>query len=374
MNSVEAISSGRVLGCVENHDAGAPSALDRRALLLGVLLVALLGAAVISAGLGAVTIAPMEIVRLILASVGLSTAPIDPLHETIFWNIRLPRVLLGVLVGATLGLGGAISQAVFRNPLAEPGLIGISTGAALAVVGITILGAAILPAALHQTLGGWLMPAAAFCGGLAATWLVQRLARTRGGRMSAASLVLAGIALNSFAGALTGLLLFVADDAQLRTVTFWTLGSLGSASWSSLTIGAPLMVIPAIAMLWAATPLNALVLGEAEAGHTGIRVERLKTVLFIGMALGVGAAVSLSGVIGFVGLVVPHLLRLAMGPDHRFLIPGSIIGGALLLVVADAVARTVAAPAEIPLGVLTALVGGPFFLWMLRRAGAEVFA
>jgi iron complex transport system permease protein len=210
------------------------------------------------------------------------------------------------------------------------------------------------------------LPLAAFAGGLAATWLVYRLA-TRDGRTAVATLLLAGVALGAVAGAGTGLLLFLADDAQLRSVTFWSLGSLGGATWTALAGVAPLLLLALLVALALARPLNALLLGEAEAFHLGVRVERAKRMAVGVAALGVGAAVAVSGVIGFVGLVVPHLGRLALGPDHRRLLPASALLGAALLLLADLAARTVAAPAELPIGILTALVGAPFFLWLLLR-------
>ncbi|TVR67152.1 MAG: iron ABC transporter permease [Gemmatimonadales bacterium] len=289
--------------------------------------------------------------------------------EDILRIIRIPRVLLAAAVGASLALGGAVLQGVFRNPLADPGLIGVSAGASLGAALWIILGSAL--ALQFPWLALWGPSLAAFLCALGATALVWRLA-LRGGRVSTATLLLAGVALNSLVGASLGFLLFLADDQQLRSLTFWTLGGLGGATWSSLSVSAPLIAAGLVPLLFLARPLNTLILGEGEAYHLGVHVERVKKIGIVGVALAVGAAVAAAGGIGFLGLVVPHLFRLAAGPDHRYLLPGSALGGALLLVLADLFSRTVAAPAELPVGVVTALLGGPFFLWLLVRYGREV--
>ena len=286
----------------------------------------------------------------------------------IIGDIRLPRIVLGMLIGAALAVSGAVLQGLFRNPLADPGLIGVSSGASLGAVAIIVLGTSTL-APLTALFGTMALPLAAFCGGLAVTMLLYRVA-TRHGRTSVATMLLAGIALAALAMALTGILVFVADDRQLRDLTFWQLGSLAGATWPK--IGA---VGPVIALALAATPflargLNAMALGEATAGHLGIPVQRLKYVAIVSVSAAVGASVAVSGGIGFVGIVVPHLLRLLIGPDNRYLIPASALLGAALLLLADAVARTIVAPAELPIGIVTALAGAPFFLWiLLRRRG-----
>jgi iron complex transport system permease protein len=277
----------------------------------------------------------------------------------VLWGIRLPRVVLGVLVGAGLSVSGAAMQGLFRNPLADPALVGISSGAALGAVVTIVLGTA-LPDGWAEMAGPFLLPLAAFAGGALATLLVYRLA-TSGGRTSVATMLLAGVAINAVAGAGTGLMTFLADDDQLRDLMFWTLGSLGGATWTRLAVVAPLILIGVAVTLPLARPLNALLLGEAEAGHLGIDTQRVKRRVITLAALVVGAATAVSGIIGFIGLVVPHLLRLALGPDHRLLLPGSALLGA------DLLARTVVAPAELPIGIVTALVGGPFFLWLLLR-------
>lgn len=302
--------------------------------------------------------ASLRLLGLPLAGEGLAQT------ELILGQIRLPRTLLGLLVGAVLALCGVAMQGLFRNPLADPGLIGVSSGAALgaaiAIVGGAALGG--LPAAFAP----YLLSLCAFAGGLAVTTLVYRLGR-RDGETHVATMLLAGIALTALAGAAIGLFTYLADDATLRTLTFWNLGSLNGASYSRLW---PLLLVTAAVALWLprrAKALNALLLGESEARHLGFAVERVKAELVFCTALGVGAAVAAAGMIGFIGLVVPHLVRLLVGPDHRVLLPASALAGASLLLLADLAARLVLAPAELPIGIVTALIGAPFFLYLLLR-------
>ena len=285
--------------------------------------------------------------------------------RVIMFDIRLPRVLLGVLVGASLAVSGAVMQGLFRNPLADPGLIGISAGSSLAAVAVIVLGATFL-APLVLIFGSFALPLAAFFGGLATTLVLYRIS-TRQGRTSVATMLLAGIALAAMAMAFTGLLIFVADDRQLRDLTFWSLGSLSGATWQKVGAVAPIMLLALAATPFLARGLNALALGEATASHLGVPVQRLKYVAIVAVAAATGASVAVSGGIGFVGIVVPHLLRLAIGPDNRFLLPASALLGASLLLLADAVSRTIVAPAELPIGIVTAAAGAPFFLWILLR-------
>ncbi|MFW6294023.1 MAG: FecCD family ABC transporter permease, partial [Spirochaetota bacterium] len=270
--------------------------------------------------------------------------------------------LAAVLIGATLAVSGAALQGLFRNPLAGPALVGVSSGAALATAATIVLGA--------QTASLWLRPAGAFLGSVAATAVVYALA-TRNRRTDVATLLLAGVAINALAGAGNGVFTFVADDAQLRDITFWALGSLGGITWSSLAVTGPVMALGVVLLPRLARALNSLLLGEREAAHIGTNVQLVKMASVAMVAAGVGAAVSISGVIGFVGLVAPHLVRLSIGPDHRTLIPGAAVIGAVLLLLADLVSRTVVAPAELPIGIVTALVGGPFFVWLLLRRRAR---
>lgn len=320
----------------------------------------------LSVGIGAVPISPGQVFAILLAQLGIETPwAFEPRQEMVLLGIRLPRVILGLLVGGGLAVSGAAMQGLFRNPLADPGLIGVSSGAALAAVlaivfGVPLLGIALLP------YGAFLIAAAAFGGSLVATYLVYQLA-TSHGKTSVATMLLAGIALNALASAGTGLTMLVADDAQLRDITFWILGSLGGATWETLAAAGPLIFIGIVLAPFMARALNIISLGEAEARDLGVPVEWLKKGVVLVTALTVGAAVAVSGIIAFVGLVVPHLLRITFGPDHRMLLPGSALLGASLMLGADVISRTMIAPVEVPIGIVTAFVGAPFFLWLLLR-------
>lgn len=284
-------------------------------------------------------------------------------HKIIIWDIRFPRLILSVLVGSALAVSGAAIQGLFRNPLADPGLIGVSGGAALGAVSVIVLSGSLMQA-FSIILGFWAVPVAAFLGGLLVTSIIYKIA-TRSGHTSVATLLLAGIAINSIAGACIGLLTYIADDAQLRSLTFWSMGSLAQASWEEISIITPIILLPLMAIPVFAKALNAFLMGENVAHHLGFSILWVKRGVIICSAMAVGASVAVSGTIGFLGLVVPHLLRLTLGPDHKHLLPTSALAGALLLVLADLMARTVAAPAELPIGLLMSLLGGPFFLILL---------
>lgn len=292
-------------------------------------------------------------------------APAGDMHRMILLEIRLPRALLAMLVGAALGASGAVMQGLMRNPLADPGLIGISSGAALAAAIIIVLGDGVL-APLLSPFGIWAVPAGGLAGGLAAVLLLYAFS-TRAGVTSIATVLLGGIAIAAFAGALTGILITMANDKALRDISFWSLGSLSGASWSSLTAVAPFMLCGFACLLFLPNGLNAMLLGEAEAYHLGAKVQQLKRLSLFAVACLTGAAVSITGVIGFIGLLVPHLVRLTGGADNRLVLPGSALLGASLLVLADMLARSLAAPAELPVGVVTAAIGAPCFFWLLLR-------
>ncbi|WP_199260320.1 FecCD family ABC transporter permease [Paracoccus binzhouensis] len=285
--------------------------------------------------------------------------------RVVLMDIRLPRALMGIFVGASLAVSGAVMQGLFRNPLADPGIVGVSSGASLGAIVAIVLGSA-LPAGIAGFLGWYLVPVAAFCGGWITTILLYRIA-TRRGRTSVATMLLAGIALGAIMGAVSGILVFRASDSELRDLTFWGLGSLAGANWPKLAAAVPIMALALVFAPWLARGLNALALGEAAAGHVGIRVQRVKNLAILTVAGATGAAVAVSGGIGFVGIVVPHLLRLASGPDHRYLLVNAALLGAVMLLIADMVSRTIIAPAELPIGIVTAIMGGPFFLWILLR-------
>ena len=333
------------------------------ALVLCILGLMLLATAVVALGVGPSGIPPGRVLDILMAGPGAGRAPSG--EVLIVWQIRMPRVLIGMLVGASLAVAGAVLQGLFRNPLADPGLVGVSSGAALGAVSMIVIGGTLL-APVSALLGAYALPLAAFLGGLVATSLLYVIA-TRNGRTSIATMLLAGIALGAFAAAGTGLLIFRSSDQQLRDVTFWTLGGLAGSSWPKLAVSGPIMALVLLAAPILARGLNAIVLGEAEAFHLGVPLQRLKRLAIFLVAAATGAAVATVGVIGFVGIVVPHLLRLAMGPDHRPLLPACALLGAVLLLLADMAARTLAAPAEVPVGIITAAIGAPFFLWMLLR-------
>lgn len=335
--------------------------------LLALLALLLMLSVLLNVGMGAVRISPAEAVSIVLARVGVETGvSFEARQEAVLLAIRMPRVVLAVLVGAALAVTGAAMQGLFRNPLADPGLLGVSSGAALAAVTVIVFGGL-----LQGFLGAWLLPAAAFLGGLGVTSFVYTVS-TYQGRTEVATMLLAGVAINALAGSGTGLLVFVADDNQLRDITFWSLGSLGGVTWTSLGAAAPFMLAAILLLPQLAGGLNAFLLGESEAGHLGVHTQRTKLAVIFLSAAAVGAAVSVSGIIGFIGLVVPHLIRLAIGPDHRVLLPASVLLGASLLLLADLFARTVVIPAELPIGIVTSLVGGPFFLWLLLRGRQRI--
>jgi iron complex transport system permease protein len=342
--------------------------VGRRRRVLLFLSAALVAVVVLALSVGAVSISPDQSVSILASKMGLPLpVAFQDQQAIVLWAIRLPRILAACLIGAGLGMAGAAMQGLFRNPLADPGLVGVSSGAALGAVLILVLGSS-----FSFSVGSiGMVPLAAFMGALAVAGAVHHLAQ-REGRTVVSTQLLAGIALKAICGAGVGLLTYVATDAQLRNVVFWSLGSLGSVTWISVAWLVPLILLPAWGLLAQRRILNALLLGEAEAGHLGFHVERGKRIILICSTLIVGATVSFAGIIAFIGLVVPHLLRLWIGPDHRSLLAGSALLGALLLVIADTVARLVVIPAELPIGIVTALCGAPFFLWLLKREGRRL--
>lgn len=291
-------------------------------------------------------------------------------HEAlVLLDIRLPRTLLAMYVGAALAISGAIMQGMFRNPLADPGLIGVSSGAALFAVAMIAFGDMYVPF-VKSALGVHALPVAAFAGGLAATMLLVGLT-SRGRATSTATLLLAGVALAALASALMGVVAYLSDDRALRDLTLWTLGSLAGASWSKVTGTLPFMLLLVLFLPRLTRDLNGLLLGEAEAYHLGVNVQRAKMLIVFVTAGAVGAAVAVAGIVGFLGIVTPHIIRLIAGPDHRFLLPASALLGGTLAVAADMVARVAVAPAELPLGIVTALIGAPFFLHLVLRRGVH---
>ena len=322
-----------------------------RLLLLAACLPLVLLAA---AALGAVTIGPADLWKLFSGS-----ADVPAVVRAVFWEIRVPRVLLAALVGGSLALAGAGVQGVFRNPLADPALIGVSAGAALGAVVCFFFG-------WEGLLGGWFLPLAAFAGGLLAVLILMSFHSgfAAGGT---AKLILAGVALNAMAGSVLGFFLFSASDDALRSMTFWTLGSCASAQWPQVLVLLVFLAAGSFILRRHARALDALQLGEEQAAHLGVPVARVRGETIAAAALLVGAATAFAGTIGFIGLVAPHMARLLLGGLHRLVLPAALLLGAMLLVLADLGARTLTAPAELAVGILTAAIGGPFFLWLLRR-------
>lgn len=318
---------------------------------------------------GAVSIPPLTVVRILGERIRGAGGSGDwpAAWETILLQIRLPRVILGSLVGMTLAVAGAVYQALFRNPLAEPYLIGVSSGASfgatLAIVLVWRFG-----------MGGWNgVSLAAFVGALLATMAIYTLARV-GGRTPITTLILAGVALNALLSAATVFLMFSMQDAfRAMHVLGWLMGSLALADWEKVRVVLPYVLMGLAVISWHAHTLNVLQLDEEQAQSLGVAVEQTKGVLIVAVTLSTAAAVSVSGTVGFVGLIIPHIVRLLWGPDHRFLLPMSGLVGAICLILADGAARTLFAPRELPLGVVTAAVGAPFFLYLLRRQKREVF-
>ncbi|MEG0530089.1 MAG: iron ABC transporter permease [Citrobacter sp.] len=284
----------------------------------------------------------------------------DGALRQIWLTIRLPRVLLALVIGGSLALAGCVMQGLFRNPLADPGLLGISSGAACAVALWVVL-----PVTLPALLMLYAPMLAAFLGSLAATGVIFILSQQRDGSLS--RLLLVGIAINALCGAAVGVLSWVSNDAQLRQLSLWGMGSLGTAQWSTLLAVTSLM-LPTVLFIWRLAPtLNLLQLGEEDAHYLGVDVRRVQCILLLCSALLVAAAVAVCGVIGFIGLVIPHLMRMWLGSDHRAVIPGSVLAGACLLLIADTLARTAVSPAEMPVGLLTSILGAPWFLWLIFR-------
>jgi iron complex transport system permease protein len=325
------------------------------------IVVLLLVGVLLSAGLGQLPIAPSEVIGSVLRAVGIPNdwAPHDVVIEQTLWQIRFPRIAMSLLVGALLAVAGAVMQAIFGNPLAEPGVVGVSSGAAVGAAAAIVLGLA--------AFGSWTTAVFAFTGGLLATLVVYATARAQG-RTESVTLILTGIAVNAFAGAALALLMFAGDTASREQIVFWQLGSMNGSRWSEVGVVAVVGAVAVAVTIALGRSYDLLALGERTAAHLGIRVEVLRIVSIVLVALLTGVAVAFVGIISFVGLVVPHLIRMLQGPANRPLIIASFLGGATLLVYADLLARTLVPSADLPIGILTALIGGPFFYWLIRRS------
>nr|WP_084512193.1 iron ABC transporter permease [Agromyces subbeticus] len=331
----------------------------RHAVLFGGLALALGACVIVSAGAGQLPVAPAEVWTSLLRGLGLSDAPEAlPNTDSALWNIRFPRIAMALLIGAALAMAGTVMQAIFANPLAEPGVVGVSSGAALGAAAAIVLG--------WTALGDWVTATAAFVAGLGAT-LVVYLASRAGGRTEIVTLVLTGIAINAFAGGALAFLTFIGDTGSREEIVFWQLGSLNGARWPEVAVMLPLVVTAGAAALVLGRTLDLFSLGERGARHLGVRVEAVRIIAIVVVAVLVCSAVAFAGIIAFVGLIVPHLMRMVIGPAHRPLLVASALGGALLLLLADLAARTMVPMADLPIGMLTSLIGGPFFFWLLRR-------
>ncbi|PTT03413.1 Fe3+-siderophore ABC transporter permease [Pedobacter sp. HMWF019] len=340
--------------------------VKRRLLLYIFLVAALFIAAAFSMSLGAVKIPVKEIFLILGKKAGLFTQyTVSERYEGVLHIVRIPRVLLGLLVGAALGISGTAIQGIFRNPLAEPSLIGISAGASLMAVIIIVMEISLF-AGLSNLLGYYLLVFGAFAGAGLAALLVYQISRTEG-KSNVATMLLAGIAINALAGALTGLITFAADDQQLRNITFWMLGSLAGATWETVLSILPFILVPLALLPRMGKALNTFALGEVQASQLGLKVNSVKRNIVILATMAVGASVAVSGIIGFVGLLVPHTIRLIIGVDHKHVLPASALLGALMLTLADLLCRTLIAPVELPIGVITALLGTPLFLYILIK-------
>jgi iron complex transport system permease protein len=347
----------------------------RLMIICGVLLVLLFGAMVFAASTGPTTIPAGDVANALLQYVGIARG-VDVQSSTyrIVTVVRLPGLMVAALVGAALACAGATMQGLFRNPLADPGIIGVSAGASLGVVLAITQFAALSDLWLIGPLGAdlWRVPAAAFIGAMIAALAVYVLSLQRG-RTNLAALLLAGVALNAVMGAITSVLLLrSADFNAVRAVLSWLVGSLDGRGWDYFHVAMWPILVPAVLILLYSRELNLMVIGEENAQALGVNVPRVRLILLALSSLMTASAVSVAGAIGFVGLIVPHMLRLVIGPDHRVLLPASLIGGAAFLVFADAVARSVIAPELLPVGTVTALVGGPFFLFLLWRNRRQI--
>lgn len=340
--------------------------LMKKSKIIFFLLGLLLFVVILSVCIGAVNINLLEFWSILGNKVNL----IDNINhksqqEAVLFTLRFPRVILSIMIGSGLGISGAAIQGLFRNPLAEPGLIGISSGASLFAVIIIVLEISFLKN-FTVLFGYYAISIAAFTGACITTLLVYRLAR-QNGKTNVTTLLLAGLSINSISGAFTGLLTYAATDEQLRNITFWSLGSLGGASWTTVLNLLPFIIIPVCCLPLFAKSLNAIALGEAQAGHLGINVVFAKKIIIVFSTMAVGASVATAGTIGFIGLIVPHILRMICGADHKIILFGSALLGAVILTASDLISRTIVAPAELPIGIVTAIIGSPVFIYIIIK-------
>ncbi|WP_257159422.1 FecCD family ABC transporter permease [Corynebacterium cystitidis] len=325
------------------------------ATVCAVILLVVLFAGVI---LGPLSLNPGHTAQILWAQLTGGVAPASTAEVHVVWELRLPRVLLAAIVGASLAISGAALQGLFGNELADPGIVGVTSGASLGAIMAIVFG--------MTAFGAWTVPVMSFILGLATTMLIYVLARPGAGG-GTVQLLLVGIAISAIGGAINGFFTYIADTTELESIVYWSMGSLNRASWESVATALPFFLVGIFFLMRLATPLDVLALGEKQAFHVGLNVKRTRFLLVAATAITVAAAVAMAGSIGFVGLVVPHMVRLLVGPGHRWLLPISALGGAIMIVAADIGARTLNPPSEIPIGLFTGMIGGPFFLWLLYR-------
>ena len=338
--------------------------IARWKIIIIILFVVLVLVIAVAAAIGPIPISPIEVYKIIIHKIpglgSLITEPLSPVNQEVILAIRLPRVIAAALIGAALATSGTVLQGLLRNPMADPFIIGVSAGASLGAtiamffsLGFTVVGA------LYS------IPLAAFAGALVTVFLVYTLAKNTEG-MPMLTLLLIGIAITSFFSAIVTLIRLISSDTTI-TIVFWLLGSLNLTTWNYVYLAAPFVIVGLCIMFYFARDLNAIALGEEQAKHLGVEIETLKKIMLTCVSLMTAAAVSISGIIGFIGLIIPHTVRILVGPDHRILIPASGLAGAIVLILCDTLARTVMSPSEVPVGIITALLGGPFFIYLLTR-------
>ena len=338
-----------------------------RAIFFIVMPLLLAMISIISIAFGPVEISLKEMFEIIFYNLGLLdsniAASFTQIQEVVFLNIRLPRILLAIFVGVALGTSGAILQGLFRNPLVDPGFIGVSSGAAVGAM-IAIMFSQVISYYFLDFLIPFILPLFAMTGAFSTTFLVYKMSKIYN-KTNIMAMLLSGIAINALAGSIIGLFISISSDAQLRSFTFWTLGGLDSADWSIIYLSFFFIFIPFIMVYRMKNQMDVFMLGDAESQHLGLNIELLKKKIILISSIMVGISVSFTGMIGFIGLVTPHLVRLCIGPNHKYLIPGSALLGAILLTLSDFICKTVISPAQLPVGVITSAIGAPFFVWLI---------
>ena len=346
--------------------------LNSRA-FISILIIFLIAISLISMIIGPVKISISQAFLIVMNKTGImnNNEGFTAIQESVLWDIRMPRIILGLLVGLALGSAGAILQGLFRNPLVDPGFIGVSSGAAIGAMAAIMFSSLIL-SYTSDFLTPFILPVLAIIGAFITTLLIYRMSKVSG-KTNIMAMLLAGIAINALAGSIIGLLVSISSDSELRSFTFWTLGGLDNGSWKISIISAIFILTSFLIIYKIRGKLDIFMLGDAEAYHLGLNVESLKKKIIFIASIMVGISVSFCGMIGFIGLVTPHIIRLFIGPKHKYLIPGSALLGSIILVLSDLICKTVIAPAQLPIGVITSIIGAPFFIWLIfsqkRRLG-----